>query len=55
MKCAKCESNDNYKEYHKSGYDCGGTDHNRRSSEHLHFYCKECQFDWVTDTKDKKK
>ena len=51
--CTKCGSNDIRVRWHKGGYEsrgincCGRYDKNKQNSEHLHYYCDCCLFDWV--------
>lgn len=58
--CAKCGGSDVATFYHARGCDrehcscknCGYSDHAKSHDEHLHFYCRTCQFDWIGATVD---
>lgn len=51
--CVKCKCTDIKVRWHKTGYTnigkrgCGDHDVGKTTGEHLHYYCKECLFDWT--------
>jgi len=55
--CPKCYSRSIFKRWHLTGYPtakgpyCYFRDYNRTDKEHLHYYCRECGYDWVEEIK----
>jgi hypothetical protein len=47
LKCPKCSHADIHTAFHRSGYDCTWSSHNRAENEHLHYYCRNCSYDWA--------
>lgn len=53
--CAKCGGEDIYTRYHKQGCskencscaECSYGSHSKQHTEHLHYSCRRCSFDWV--------
>ena len=58
--CAKCSGEDIYMDYHAQGCDrehcscsnCSTNSHVKEHSEHLHYHCRTCHFDWIGATAD---
>jgi len=58
-KCPKCNGRDITTRWHKDDYDCKRfrelIREERRSDEHLHYYCRICLYAWTGDIYDKAK
>jgi hypothetical protein len=48
--CIKCGSNNIITVYHESSRKCGYNSFNKKSKEHLHYTCKNCNYDWTGST-----
>ena len=48
--CPKCGGSDMYDRYHRQrtfGEDCSFSDIHRSGDEHIHRFCRTCQYDWL--------
>lgn len=54
QKCSKCGSDDIGTSYHdgKGSHYCGYCDFAKSDNPHLHYYCRNCRYDWIGKTKD---
>jgi hypothetical protein len=50
MTCVKCGSSDNHISYRMSDHDCVHGSRGKTDKEHLHYFCRRCQYDWCGTT-----
>lgn len=52
LKCEKCGNTTNiHTRYDKSDYDCTWSCRAKEKKEHLHYYCRNCFYDWIGPVK----
>lgn len=50
--CEKCGNTTNiHTRYDKSDYDCTWSCRAKEEKEHLHYYCRNCSYDWIGPVK----
>lgn len=54
-RCSKCGSADTFKAYHSTWIDCQRSCcYSSSTDEHLHYFCRTCEWDWTGETFDKR-
>ncbi len=52
MTCKKCGGTDIHIRYDRDRDDCTFFERAKKKGEHLHFYCRQCSFDWTGPTRE---
>lgn len=53
--CCKCGGTEIHTAWHRGDEDCLWGDRQKPRSEHLHYHCRRCSYDWTGPTRDQER